>query len=493
MAIGRYGRGIILLGLAAWLSGGLAGCGTSNIFASLNPTPPVPHAKPPKHEPEFTPAALREHQRILATYGGEYNDPRLQKYVKQTVDRLVAASERPSQHYHVTLLNSANINAFALPNGQLYVTRGLLALADDRAELASVLSHEMAHVIAHHAEIRANQAKQAAIVSRVVSDVLTDPEVGALALAKSKIALATFSRAQEFEADGIGVGISARAGFDPYGAERFLLALQRNAELRAGAGNTDPYAMDFLSTHPATPVRIQNVIANARQYAAPGTSGERDHNAYLAQIDGITYGEDPTGGFVRGRRYEHPKLGFTFTAPPGFTLDNTAQAVLGVGESGTQALRLDVVHVPPQQSLAQYLNSGWIENIEKDSIETTTINGFEAATAKAKGEQWSFRLYAIRFGPDVYRFVYATQRAGADIDAIFRDSVSTFRRMTTAEIENARPLRIKLVTVRAGDTQERMARHMTGVDRPLDRFRLINGLDAGQPLRPGERVKIVTE
>ena len=121
--------------------------------------------------------------------------------IEQMVERLVAASERPDLHYKVTMLNSQSVNAFALPTGQLYVTRGLIALANDDFELASVLAHEMGHVIARHAEIREEQARQADLVSRVVSDVVTDPAAGALALAKSKLALASFSRAQEFEAD----------------------------------------------------------------------------------------------------------------------------------------------------------------------------------------------------------------------------------------------------------------------------------------------------
>ena len=105
------------------------------------------------------PAVLREHQRILAAYGGVYNDPRLQAMIEQTVERLVAASERPDLHYKVTMLNSPSVNAFALPTGQLYVTRGLIALANDDSELASVLAHEMGHVIARHAEIREEQAR----------------------------------------------------------------------------------------------------------------------------------------------------------------------------------------------------------------------------------------------------------------------------------------------------------------------------------------------
>ncbi len=152
-------------------------------------------------------AEQRENARILASYGGVYDDARLHAMVTQLVERLVAASEKPEQTYDVTILNSQAVNAFALPNGQLYVTRGLIALANDKAELASVLAHEMGHVIARHAAIREDQARQAALVSHVVADVLSDPEAGALALAKSKLALAGFSRAQEFEADGIGVGI----------------------------------------------------------------------------------------------------------------------------------------------------------------------------------------------------------------------------------------------------------------------------------------------
>src|SRR6478609_2069400 len=200
----------------------------------------------------------REHLRILAAYGGAYQNAKLQGMLEKTVDKLVAASERPDLKYEVTILNSPAVNAFALPNGQLYVTRGLIALANDNSELASVLAHEMAHVIARHAEIREDQARQAALVSRVAVDLLSDPQLGALALAKSKITLANFSRAQEFEADGIGVGIAARAGYDAYGAQRFLTAMGQNAHLRAQQASIDPRAPDFLSSHPATPERVTN-------------------------------------------------------------------------------------------------------------------------------------------------------------------------------------------------------------------------------------------
>src|SRR5690242_19995945 len=349
-------------GIAAILGLLLSGCtsASNQHLVSL----PTPQTTP---QPEREPATQREQARILATYGGEYDNARLHAMVAKTVDRLVAASERPDLKYQVIILNSPAINAFALPNGRLYVTRGLIALANDKAELASVLAHEMGHVIARHAAIREEQARQVAIIGHVVNDVLSDPQVGALALAKSKLTLASFSRAQEFEADGIGVGISARAGFDPYGATRFLTAMERNAALKASRTPSDARSQDFLSSHPATPERVQNAQANARQFTAP-EGGERDHETYLAALDGMIYGEDPSEGFVRGRRFLHPKLGFTFTAPDGFTLDNTAQAVIGVREGGTQAMRFDVVRVPGDQTLGDYLNSGWMEEIGRAHV-----------------------------------------------------------------------------------------------------------------------------
>ncbi len=472
-------------GIAIALAALLAGCTAipDNNQVSL----PVPQAAA---QTEVPAAEEREHLRILASYGGIYENAKLQAAVEKTVQRLVAASDRSDLKYKVTILNSPAINAFALPSGHIYVTRGLIALANDKSELASVLAHEMGHVIARHAAIREEQAKQAALISHVVSDVLSDPQMGALALAKSKLTLAAFSRAQEFEADGIGVGISARAGFDPFGASRFLADMQRNADLKTGGGG-EARAPDFLTTHPATPERIKNALANARQFGSPG-SGERDRNEYLADLDGLPYGEDPSEGFVRGRRFLHSKLGFTFLAPPGFVLDNTAQAVLGL-KGGNEAMRLDVVSVPAEQSLSDYLKSGWMEKVDPSSVEEFAVNGFPAATATATGDDWSFRLFAVRFGSDVYRFIFAAKDRTAQVDRSFRELIATFRRMSLKESEQVHPLRLKIVAVGANDTVETLARRMATGDHSLDRFRVINGLGPHDAVKPGAKVKIVVD
>ena len=443
--------------------------------------------------PELPPTQRREHERLVASYGGIHRAPDLEALIKKTVERLTASSESPELKYRVVVLNSPAINAFALPGGTLYITRGLIALANDTAELASVLSHEMAHVVARHAATREDQIRQAVIVSRVISDVLSDPDLGALALAKSRMSLATFSRGQELEADAIGVGNSARAGYDPYGASRFLTAMGRYAALRGNAVSAPVAAhLDFLSSHPSTPERISIAYANARQYTTP-KNAESDRSAFLDAIDGLTYGDDPKEGFVRGRRFMHANLGFTFTAPESFTLENTPQAVLGATPSGKEALRLDAVRVPADQALTTYLASGWIDGIDSSSIQSLTINGFAAATAVARGEQWSFRLFAIRFGNDVYRLAFAARELSPAADAGFRTAAETFRRVPPEEAKGATPLRISVVRVGLRDTVERLGGKMAVPDRKLERFLILNGIEKDAKLKLGERVKIVVE
>ena len=152
-----------------------------------------------------------------------------------------------------------------------------------------------------------------------------------------------------------------------------------------------------------------------------------------------------------------------------------------------------MVRVPAEQTLVAYLGSGWIENVEQGSIEEMSIGGFSAATASAKGDQWAFRLYAVRFGTDVYRFIFATKQRTPETDRQFRESVESFRRMSAAESQAAKPLHIKIVTVQAGDTPERLAGRMAVADRPLERFLVLNGLPHGQALKPGDPAKVVVE
>jgi predicted Zn-dependent protease len=257
-----------------------------------------------------------------------------------------------------------------------------------------------------------------------------------------------------------------------------------------------------MSTHPSTLERVRNAADSARNVAGAGTR-TRDRASYLSDINSMKYGDDTDEGLVRGRQFIHPKLNFTFMAPEGFILDNTEQAVLGSKESAGQALRLDVVKVPASQSLVEYLNSGWIENIEDGSVEELTVNGIPAAKATAAGAPWRFRLYVLRLAGDVYRFVFAVKnttpedpdaaiRVFREADRTFHESVQTFRKLSDRE-RAARPLHLKVVKVQPGDTIESLAAGMPFADHQVERFQVLNGLDSRDELKVGEYVKTVVE
>ena len=438
-------------------------------------------------------ASDQEHQRLLAAFGGEYRAPRARAALDEVVQRLAKAGEGQIGHYEITILNSPVVNAFALPNGRLYVTRGLLALANDTSEIASVLAHEIAHVTAQHAVERAEKEAESALVNQVVSQVLKDPTRGAAISAGSKLSLAKFSRQQELTADQISVRNISRAGYDPYGAGRFLATLGRNTAFRSSGQNqsADDKRLDILSSHPQTPERIAAVTAAARQIGAPGI-GERDANRWLAAIEGLAYGDDPRDGVVRGRRYLNSALRIGFSAPDGFSLEAAQDMVIGVSANGTQALRFDSVTLKSGQTLESYVAAGWIEGVETTGIEKIEVAGQPAVRAQGRGTDWTFRLAAVQIGDRVYRFFLAA-RGGSDPERQMRSIVDSFRIMTPAEAQAVRPMQIRLVAAEADDTIASMAERMPEQDRPGELFQLLNGLDRNAALTPGQRYKVVAE
>lgn len=437
--------------------------------------------------------ARREHARILTAYGGSYSDPALDVLLAGISARISKASDQPDIAYRITVLNSPSINAFALPTGDLYVTRGLLALANDTSEVAAVLAHEMAHVTTRHAFARADKERQAVLVSRIVTDVLGDAEAGATTLAKSKIALARFSREQELEADRMGVANLARAGFDPMGAPNFLASMGRNAALRATGfgGSGENETIDFMSTHPATQERVETAARAAKETGRAG-EGEHDRGRFLTAVEGMVYGDDPAQGYVRGNRFIHPVIGFSFTAPPEFTLENASESIVGIGP-GETALRLDTVLVPMGQPLGKHLANDLMEGVAISNVEETQINGFPAAIALAKGRDWNFRLAGIRFGSNVYRLVFAARNLTPETDMLFRSSILSFRRLTSTEATEVRPQRLAVVTVKPGDSILSLAQRMSVPNRHVERFQVLNGLGPEQNLKAGDRIKLIVE
>ena len=439
---------------------------------------------------QMTRIAREQHPKILATYGGEYSDEKLERMVAKVVGNLTTVSGNPSQIYRITILNSPNVNAFALPGGYLYVTRGLLALANDSAELAAVLAHEMGHVTSNHG-IQRQQAEAADDVAvRVVNDVLGDPNLQKTVEIRSKLSLAQFSRNQELEADLIGIRSSGQAGFDPYAAARFLQSMASFSGFRSVTGANDA-SLDFLASHPNTPQRIDLATRHARAFGQPGV-GTRDRDSYLAGIDGLLFGDTPEEGYVRGHTFLHPGLGVSFSVPQGFIIDNSTAAVTASGP-GDMAIRFDGVQIPAGTSLTDYLRSGWVAGLDDASVQQTTIDGNEAATAKAQADNWKFDVTVIRAGGQVYRLLTAAPVASTALDAVARSVGGSFRVLSERERASLKPLRIKVVTVGRRDTVESLASRMAGVDRQQELFRVLNALGPTDTLAPGDKVKIVTD
>jgi predicted Zn-dependent protease len=429
-----------------------------------------------------------EHTKIVAAYGGIYHDPKVEQTIARIVGRVVAASDKPEQGYRITILNAPAVNAFALQGGYLYVTRGLLALANDSSEIAAVLGHEIGHITANHAIQRENKARNALIVSRVATDVLDDSS-GKLALASTQRTLASFSRQQELEADAIGIRTIGRAGYDPFAAARFLASMARFATYRSTLGAAADKRPDFLATHPSTPERVDFATRAAREFGAPGI-GAVDRDRYLDGIDGLVFGDDPSQGYVRDRSFIHPTLGIGFTVPEGFVIDNTSEAVLATGADGT-ALRFDAVGLPKNADLADYLRSGWVNGLSTDTIKTFVVNGMPAASAEAKAKGWVFRIAVVQSPTGAaYRFIFANEVETPGFQTAADKTVQSFRKLDASEVAKLKPLRIRIVTAAAGDTD---VRKMRGVSQPRELFRALNDVAAGAKIEPGTKLKIISD
>lgn len=430
----------------------------------------------------------RDHARLVAAFGGEVRAAALQALLAEIAGRLVAASDRPGETYQVTILNSPVVNAFALPSGRLYVTRGLLALANDTAEVAAVLSHEIAHVALRHAGARTELEARSTLLTEVTARLLNRPDEAALVRDRSRLTLASFSRAQELEADRAGVQVLSRAGYDAYGAPRFLTTLGRSG---GGSDGSRPALADMLATHPSTTERIALALQSARRIGAPGL-GEADRTRWLAAIEGLAFGDDPADGVVRGRRFVHGRLGIAFEAPEGFVLENTSRAVLGVSADGARRLLFDALEAEEGTGLEEVLRTTWSEAIEPGSLTTATVNGLPLATATSRGQDWTFRLAGIRIGGTTFRLIFGTRSPTPEAERAFQRTLASLRRVTPEEAREVEPLRLALATAQAGDTPASLSARMA-TDRPLERFLLLNGLDAGAALEPGRRYKVAVE
>ncbi len=481
-------RRAFLTGTSLTLVAGIAGCttllGGNSDIATRQIGSQAP-AVPAGTDPEDAVIGLREHPRIISAYGGVYEHRRTEVMLARMVSNLLAAAEQPNTQFTITILDSSEVNAFALPGGFIYVTRGILALANDMSELAAVIAHEIAHVTLRHARARSNRVRTSEIVDRVITGVLggvIDPNQTAERTAQS---LAAFSQAQELEADREGIKIAARAGYDPHAAARFLTAMGRFAQF-ASAGNGGE---DFLSSHPATPDRIQRAAEVARSYGPPGT-GVAGRAEYLEAIEGIDFGDSTKQGAIVGQRYINPGQRLTFTAPRGYELQISNQAVVAVASDGA-ALRFDGASVPAQTGLADYLRSGWIAGLMPETVATRTVNGIEMASGRARTEQWHFHVAVARIDGNVYRFIFASKEDTEAFRRAAEETTSSLRRTQPSDLAAIRTVKLRLVRAGANDDADTLATRMGSLNRGRELFLVVNNLLPGDPVESGAPYKIV--
>jgi len=429
----------------------------------------------------------RQAPAIIAQYGGIYSNRPAEIMLAQIVSRLLAAANQGDARFTVTILDTPDVNAFALPGGYIFVTRGILALANDESELAAILAHEISHVILHHSQARTERARTTDLVDKVVTGVFGDDASTDQSANKAKLSFAAFSQAQELAADKSGIEIAGHAGFDPYAAARFLGAMGRFAQYTQGdAAQGD----DFLSSHPSTPDRIQKATDIARTTFGPPGTGDTDRPDYMAAINGVTFGDSPDQGAIAGQRFIQPSLKFTFTVPPGYKLQMANGAVVGVASDG-EAVRFDSADVPDTMALTDYLKSGWIAGLQPATVNGQSLNGNDTASGVAATNQWNFRVQVVRFGGKVYRFIFAA-RIDSELFARGADeTIKSFRAANGGDLRQVHAVTIKTVTAGPVDSADSLARKMGAVGDATNLFYVLNDLYPGDPVTPGQAYKVV--
>lgn len=435
---------------------------------------------------------------IVAEYGGAMSGP-VAAYVERIGRRIATQSGLSSDPgaFDVTLLNSPVNNAFAIPGGYIYVTRQLLALMNDEAELAAVLGHEVGHVAARHSQSRQRVAQRnsflGALGQLAVGAVAGNSGFGQLlgrgVGAGAQLATLGYSRSQETQSDDLGIGYLRRAGYDAEAMASMLDALASQTaldqQLRGEARATPAWA----STHPDPGARVQRAAQQAGAAAGP-----RNRDAFLTAINGLMYGDDPAQGVIDGQSFLYPTGRVAFSVPAGFTMQNGAQAVSIAGSGGQAQFAAAAYDGNLERYVATVLTGLGATNAQP-AVQRTTINGIPAATTTVRGtaNQRPVDVTIIAYAPDArqaYHFAIVTQAGGNP--GAFAPMIQSFRRMTSADNQAARPRYLRVVTAGPRDTVESLAGRMAYTDAALERFLVLNRLSRGDRVAPGDKVKIVT-
>jgi predicted Zn-dependent protease len=426
---------------------------------------------------------------------GLYKDEAWQEYVSSIGLQLARNSERPDLPWHFAVLDAPAVNAFALPGGYIYVTRGILPFLQDEAQLAGVMGHEIGHVTARHSAQQYSRATGATL-GLVLGSIFVPAARPFSQLAESGLGLLflKYGRDDELQADALGVRYVSRTGWDPAGIPAMLTTLGRIDEASDNKG-----VPNWLATHPAPEDRVQQVQETVQQALAATPASHRvDRAEFLRRVDGLVFGDNPEQGVVRGSRFLHPNLLFRIEFPDGWDVMN-GQTQVAAKQPGADIFMVLQLITRPVGRTAEEVALSSMRSAGFQALQggATTINGLEAFIGTYVGANEDGGRVGVRAAHIVYnRNVFLV--AGIAPEALFARaepaiaaSLRTFSPISRAEAEDIHPNRIDLYTAREGDTWQSIAeRAGEGVVKPST-LAIMNGHAESEQPRAGERLKIV--
>jgi len=426
---------------------------------------------------------------------GLYQDQGWQEYVNRVGQTLAKKSHRPQLPWTFAVVDQTAINAFALPGGFIYLTRGILPFLRDEAEMANVLGHEIAHVTALHGAT-AYSRQQIAGVGLGIGQILAPPDKqGLFQVAEASLGLLFLKhgRDAELEADRLGVGYAAATGWNPSGMAGMLTTLGRLSEA-SGSSRGVP---NFLSTHPLPADRVEKV-AEVADAARTSASTRVNAEEFQRRLDGLIFGDSREQGILRGRDFLHPILRFALQFPQGWQVQNGAQQVVAQPEGDQpMAIMMEIIdgggRNPAQAGRARMQQAEMVER----AGESTTINGLPAFVGVYTGGQGNQAIVArvafISHAGRLYQVAgVAAEGAFNQADQAFRQVIGSFRGMSAAEADRVQPARIDFYTVRSGDTWASLAERSGGAVS-ASALAIMNASSPSSTPRAGTRIRLVIE
>jgi predicted Zn-dependent protease len=425
---------------------------------------------------------------------GVYNDPELQAYVADIGQRMARISERPQLPWRFTVVDVPAVNAFAVPGGAIYLTRGILPFLDSEAELAGVIGHEIGHVTARHSaqQYTRQVSGQVGLLALGIFVPQARPfgEMSGQALG---VLFMKYDRDDELQADRLGARYEATLGWDPAAAPGFLSTLGRLAEA-AGDRRGVP---NWMSTHPEPLSRVRDIQATVAELKSSGASFFMNRDAWVRQVDGLVYGNNPEQGLARGSAFLHPVLRFQIDFPDQWEIANSPQQVVSESPGGDALMILRGVEQPEGPNIQAIAgNSMEAAGFRATQGEAVRISGLEAYLGVYEGQieglgVVTMRAAHIRHDGEVYLVAGIVPPDDfQQADGAFLTSIRSFRRLSAAEADAIHPNRVDLYVVRVGDTWQSIAERSGGVVTPAT-LAIMNQVTLSTQPQRGTRIKIV--